>query len=160
MEHARDLLVNGPQFVWRDVEDEFAVSGYLLPLRWVAATVIEERLQASEVPLALHPVQRAGRQHRVGILMDVAEVHPEVGEPPWADPARSGAGFLDEAVLGEQVFGGSPMSSPAWVAVSGPSSRSASSSARRTGWVMARMVTGSVSWRGSLAAGPAGRLLG
>ena len=60
----------------------------------------------------------------------------------------------------EHVFGGSPMSSPAWVAVSGPSSRSASSSARRTGWVMARMVTGSVSWRGSLVAGPAGRLPG
>ena len=44
----------------------------------------------------------------------------------------------------EQVFGGSPINSPAWVAVSGPSSDSASSSASRTGCVIARIARGSL----------------
>src|SRR5207302_10470662 len=44
----------------------------------------------------------------------------------------------------EQFAGLSPTISEAWVAVSGPSTRSASSSARRTGWESARRTRGSV----------------
>ena len=67
---------------------------------------------------------------------------------PGAGPASSTNPYLASCrKWNEQVLGGSPISSPAWVAVSCPSRFSASSSARRTGWVSARIACGSLSSR-------------
>ena len=50
----------------------------------------------------------------------------------------------------EHVVGDSPISSPAWVAVSAPSTARTSSRARRTGWVRARSSRGSVMFLSSI----------